>query len=127
MVSKDLKDRTKQFSVDIVKMVSSLNQNVTAQILGKQILRSGTSVGANYRAALRGKSKKDFINKLAIVIEEADETQYWLELLVASDLIQREIAAKLWKEADELISIMTATSKTTKNNLNKDKSNIHKS
>jgi four helix bundle protein len=119
ITSKDLKERTKQFSIDIVKMVSSLTHNATAQILGNQILRSGTSVGANYRAVCRAKSKKDFINKLAIVIEEADETQYWLELLVSSDLIKRENAAKLWKEADELIRIMTSASKTTKSNIHK--------
>jgi four helix bundle protein len=100
-------------------MVSSLTHNTTAQILGNQILRSGTSVGVNYRAVCRAKSKKDFINELAIVIEEADETQYWLELLVSSDLIKRENAAKLWKEADELIRIMTSASKTTKNNIHK--------
>ena len=119
VTSKDLKERTKQFSIDIVKQVSFLTRNVSAEVLGKQILRSGTSVGANYRAACRAKSKKDFINKLAIVIEEADETQFWLELLVSSELIERDKAATIWKEADELIRIMTASSKTTKSNIHK--------
>jgi len=119
VTSKDLKDRTKEFSIDILKLVSSLTHNSTAQILGRQILRSGTSVGANYRAACRAKSNKDFINKLAIVIEEADETQFWLELLVSSELIERDKAAILWKEADELIRILTASSKTTKSKIQK--------
>ena len=119
MVSKDLKERTKQFSLDIIRLVSSLAHNVTAEVLGKQILRSGTSVGANYRAACRAKSKKDFINKLAIVIEEADETQFWIELLVSAELIERDKAATIWKEADELIRIMTASSKTSKSNIQK--------
>ena len=114
LTTKELKDRTKQFSIDIVNVVSGLPLNQTAQVLGKQILRSGTSVGANYRVVCRAKSKKDFINKLAIVIEEADETQFWIELLVSSDLIERDLASKLWKEADELIRIMTAATKTLK-------------
>ncbi len=119
LTSKDLKERTKQFSIDIVKLVICLAQNGTAKVLGKQILRSGTSVGANYRAACRAKSQRDFINKLAIVIEQADETQFWIELLVSSELIERDKAAILWKEADELIRILTASSKTTKSKIQK--------
>ena len=118
-MSKDLKDRTKQFSIEIVKLVGSLTHNQTAQVLGKQILRSGTSVGANYRAVCRAKSEKDFVNKLAIVIEEADETQYWLELLVSAELLDKDKVTILWKEADELIKIMVASSKTIKSNINK--------
>ena len=113
----NLKERTKQFSMDIVSLVVELPRNLTAQTLGKQILRSGTSVGANYRAACRAKSQADFINKVAIVIEEADETQFWLELMVTSDIVKRDKALKLWKEADELIKIMTTSSKTAKRNL----------
>jgi four helix bundle protein len=92
---------------------------MVAQVLGKQILRSGTSVGANYRAVCRAKSKADFINKASIVIEEADETQFWLELMVATEIVKRDKALELWKEADELLKIMTASSKTAKNNLKK--------
>lgn len=76
-------------------------------------------MGANYRAACRSKSKADFINKVAIVIEEADETQFWIELMVTAEIIKREKALKLWQEAEELIKIMTASSKTAKESLKK--------
>jgi len=112
----NLKDRTKKFSIDVVALVAGLPKSVVAEVLGKQILRSATSVGANYRAACRAKSQADFINKIAIVIEEADETQFWIELMVETKIIKRDIAALLWKEADELVSIMTASSKTAKKN-----------
>ncbi len=112
----NLKDRTKKFSIDVVALVAELPKSVVAEVLGKQILRSATSVGANYRAACRAKSQADFINKIAIVIEEADETQFWIELMVETKIIKRDIAALLWKEADELVSIMTASSKTAKKN-----------
>ena len=114
----DLKERTKKFSIEIVALVASLPKDDVARTLGRQILRSGTSVGANYRAACRSKSKADFVNKIAIVIEEADETQFWLELMVEAKVIKRNAAAKLWKEANELISIMIASSKTAKSNKN---------
>lgn len=112
----NLKDRTKKFSLAIVNLVIGLPKNMVSEVIGRQVLRSDTSVGANYRAVCRAKSQADFINKIAIVIEEADETQFWIELMVESKLIKREIAATLWKEADELISIMTASSKTAKKN-----------
>ncbi len=112
----DLRDRTKRFSVEVVNLIAGLPKNMVAEVLGRQVLRSATSVGANYRAACRAKSQADFINKIAIVIEEADETQFWIELLVEGKIIKRDIAASLWKEADELISIMTASSKTAKRN-----------
>ena len=112
----NLKDRTKKFSIDVVALVAGLPKSVVAEVLGKQILRSATSVGANYRAACRAKSQADFINKIAIVIEGADETQFWIELMVETKIIKRDIAALLWKEADELVSIMTASSKTAKKN-----------
>ena len=116
MEHQNLKDRTKQFAMDIVNIVASLPKDKIPDVLGRQLLRSGTSVGANYRATCRAKSQADFINKLAIVIEETDETQYWLELLVSSGILKREQVAKLWKEADELLRIMTTSSKTAKGN-----------
>jgi len=119
MTSKELKERTKQFSLDVVVLISSLNKNMVSDVLGRQLLKSGTSVGANYRAACRSKSKPDFINKVAIVIKETDESQFWLELMVGSGIVKREPALKLWQQADELVRIMTATSKTAKSNAKK--------
>lgn len=117
MKHENLRDRTKQFALDVVSVLSKLPKNWSAEVFGKQLLRSATSVGANYRAACRAKSQKDFVSKIAIVIEEADESQYWLELMVGAKLVSRETAAALWKEADEIISIMIASSKTAKRNL----------
>ena len=85
--AEQLRKRTKAFALRIMKMTESLPNNTQGWVLGKQILRSGTSVGANYRAATRAKSRADFIAKLGIVVEEADETQYWLELLADSGLV----------------------------------------
>jgi len=119
MESKELKNRTKQFALEIIDVVLSLPKNNIAEVLGKQLLRSATSVGANYRSACRSRSQAEFISKLAIVIEEADESQYWVELLAEKEIINRAIAAKLWKEADELVRIMTASSKTAKRNNNR--------
>ena len=85
------KNRTKQLAREIISLVESLPRSLTAEVIGRQLLRSGTSIGANYSAACRGKSKADFIAKLAIVEEEADETSYWLELLLESDLVQGSV------------------------------------
>jgi four helix bundle protein len=84
--------------------------------LGKQILRSGTSVGANYRSACRGRSEADFIAKMGIVEEEADETMYWLELLIESQIVKPELLADLYKEATELTAIFTASTRTARKN-----------
>lgn len=94
-------------------MVGALPRNMSAQVIGRQILRSGTSVGANYRAACRARSRADFAAKLAIVEEEADETLYWLELLAKSGVIKPERLTELANEANELVAIITAARKTT--------------
>ena len=86
MDEKEFKNRTKQIALRVIRLVESLPKTNSAQIIGKQLLRSATSVGANYRAACRGKSEADIIHKLSIVEEEADESLYWLELLVESDI-----------------------------------------
>ena len=116
MEKQELKDRTKKFASEVIDLVVKLPKSNVADVLGKQLLRSACSVGANYRSACRSKSAADFINKIAVVIEEADESQYWIELLVDKKIIDKQIAGKLWKEADELVRIMTASSKTAKNN-----------
>lgn len=112
----DLQKRTKQFNINIIKVCETLPRNAAGFELAKQIIRSSGSVGANYRATQRAKSKADFIYKLEIVIEEADETMYWLEVMSETGLIDTNIATTLIKEANELVSIFVATVKTTKAN-----------
>src|SRR5438034_8907616 len=95
----DLKLRTKRFALDVIRFVESLPSDETSRILGRQLLRSGTSVGANYRAARRAKSSADFISKMGNVEEEADESAYWLELLVDSGKVKSVHAEPLTREA----------------------------
>jgi four helix bundle protein len=113
-VGNDLKARTKRFALCILKLYRSLPKNEEGRILGRQILRSGTSVGANYWAACRGRSRSEFIAKMGIVLEEADETVFWLELIADTGLIPKEKLAGLLKEADELTSIFVASLRTAK-------------
>lgn len=108
--------RTKSFTLDVIRLTQSLPKDKVSDVLGKQLLRAGTSVGANYRAACRGRSRADFISKLGIVEEEADEVIYWLELLEESGLLRSAITAKLKKEANELLSIIVASIKTARSN-----------
>jgi four helix bundle protein len=108
----DLKKRTKVFALEIIKMVDLLPKTKISHVIGNQILRSATSVGANYRAVTRAKSDKDFINKLKICEEEADETIYWLELIEEAGLLKKEYTTKLLKEADELTAIFVASINT---------------
>lgn len=112
----DLQIRTKKFAVRVIKLVQFLNKDKIAAVIGKQILRSGTSVAANYRAACRAKSAKDFINKLAIIVEEADETMFWLELLVEAELVKESLTKDLYQEATELTAIMVASRKSASKN-----------
>lgn len=119
MDKKELKQRTKLFSLRIIKLADSmLKLGGCAKILADQILRSGTAVGANYRAACLAKSDKDFINKLKICEEEADETVYWLELLAESNIIEPHLLNSLQEEAKQLTAILTASVKTKKANMN---------
>ncbi|MEO8588442.1 MAG: four helix bundle protein [Flavobacteriales bacterium] len=105
---KDLKDRTKQFALAAINLYKSLPKTVEAQVMGKQLLRAGTSVGANTRAAFRGRSKREYVAKLGIVIEEADECGFWLELLSESSTIPTSSTSALLKESNELVSIFTS-------------------
>jgi len=116
MRTEELKLRTKQFALRVIELVETLPKNKIGDVLGKQILRSATSVAANYRAACRARSKADFISKIAIVDEEADESLFWLELIAESGLMNTERLKDLTKEADELTAIFTATGKTAKQN-----------
>ncbi len=115
----DLKKRTKQLGLRVIKLVESLPNTKSGRVIGNQILRSATSVGANYRAACRGRSKAEFIAKVGISIEEADETMYWLEMLIEGGIMPEDKLSALHKEADEIVAILTASVKTARQNLKK--------
>jgi four helix bundle protein len=118
MNSGELKDRTKKFALRVIKLSDALPNNALGYIIQKQILRSGTSVAANYRATLRSRSDPEFISKLNVVIEECDETSFWLELIMDSQLLKKDKVESLYKEADELVSIFCSSQKTMKGKLN---------
>jgi four helix bundle protein len=124
MGGRDLKQRTKKFAIGIIKLVQYINEKgpVAAKIIANgQLIRSGTGVAANYRAACRCKSRKDFISKIGTVIEEADETQLWLELLTESNLVTGELIKELLQESGELTAIMTSSKDSAIRNQPKDK------
>lgn len=109
-----MKKRTKQFALRIIKCTEALPRSPTTIVIGRQLLRSGTSVGANYRAACRAKSNADFIAKMGIVEEEADESAYWMELLVEANLVEASYLADLLDEANQLTAITVASIKTAR-------------
>ena len=120
MNPEELRKRTKEFALRIIKLVELLPKTGTANVIGNQLLRSGTSVGSNYRAACRAKSQADFISKVGIAVEEADESLYWLELIVESKMKienSRPEIESLIKEADELVAIFSASIKSAKSKL----------
>lgn len=108
----DLKQRTKNFSLRVLKLVSALPDTIAGRAIGGQLIRSGTSVGSNYRSACRGRSKREFIAKLGIVEEEADESAFWMELIIEGGLLRKGRVVRLLTEANELVAIMTASRKT---------------
>ena len=110
----DLRERTKVFSLRIIKLFTSLPKTEEASVLGKQVLRSGTSVGANYREAQRARSKAEFIAKIGDCLKELDETDYWLELLVDSGIVPSAKLAPLRDECDQLLAIFTTISRRAK-------------
>jgi four helix bundle protein len=112
----ELKRRTKRFAVDVIMFIEKSPNSRALSALSDQLIRSSSSVGANYRSACRGKSTADFINKIVIVEEEADESLYWLELIEESNLVKPEDLIALKKEADELTAIFTTIGKTAKAN-----------
>jgi four helix bundle protein len=118
----ELKRRTQRFAIDIIKFVEALPSNRSLNVLSNQLIRCSTLIGANYRSACKGKSTADFINKIIIVEEEADESIYWLELVEEAGLADPAIIKILKKEADELTAIFTAIGKTAKANLRASKS-----
>ena len=111
-----LRDRTKAVALRVINLVNALPANDTGQIIGRQLLRSGTSVGANYRASMRAKSRADMVNKLKIVEEEADESLYWLELLVEGNIVPESRLRPLMDELEEILSMTVASIRTMRGN-----------
>ena len=119
MNNKELQIRTKKFALEIIRFVELLPNNRVGWTFTDQIIRASTSVAANYRAVCRSKSDRDFINKIGTVIEEADETLFWLEMIEESEILKQESKIQSLKhEADELIAIFVSSIKTIKNRLN---------
>jgi len=116
MTQEEMKARTKKFALRVIRLVESLPNTKTANVIGNQLLRSGTSVGANYRAACRAKSTVDFISKLSIVEEENDESIYWMELPIESETVKENLLQNLMKEADEILSIIVSSVENSKEN-----------
>ena len=114
MKDEDLKTRTRNFALRIIRLYTQLPNKTEAQVIGKQVLRSGTSVGAHYRESCRAKSDADFISKLEGGLQELDETQYWLELLTEAEIIPQERLTLLQTEAEELIAIFVTMVKKVK-------------
>ena len=113
----ELKKRTKAFALRAMKLVGALPETAVGRTIGTQLVRSATSVGANYRAACRGRSKPEFVAKLGIVVEEADECGYWLELIIEGELMTKALVEQLLLEANELTAIMVASHKTAQSKL----------
>lgn len=114
MSDAELKTRTKRFALRVMKLVGALPQDAVGRPIGSKLIRSATFVGANYRAACRGRSKAEFVSKLSIVIEEADESCYWLELIIEGELLAKEKVETLLDEANQITAIMVVSRKTAK-------------
>lgn len=111
---KDLCERTKKYALRIIRVYTRLPKSTEAQVIGRQLLRSGTSVGANYREAFRARSTAEFVAKLGIYLQELDETAYWLELLIEAEIFTQTKCAELQDETNQLLAIFTSISKKTK-------------
>jgi len=116
MTVEKLKTRTRTFGLRVIRLVESLPMTRTADVIARQRLKCGTSVGANYRAACRAKSQADFIAKMGIVEEEADESSYWMEMILEAGLVRKEKLADLLDEADQLVAIAVSSIRTAKRN-----------
>ncbi|OGF26131.1 four helix bundle protein [Candidatus Falkowbacteria bacterium RIFOXYB2_FULL_47_14] len=116
MNKEDLKNRFKKFALRVIKLTRALPSTYESKVMGGQLLRCGTSSAANYRAACRGKSRPDFISKLGIVEEELDESMFWMEIIIESELIARHLIKDLYQETDELLSIIIKSKITARNN-----------
>jgi len=110
----ELKERTKQFAIRVVKLFRALPKTGEGQVLGRQLLRSATSVAANYRAVCRARSRAEFVARLGVVVEEIDETVFWLEVLMETEVVKKARMENLLKEANELLKIFAASQHTAK-------------
>jgi four helix bundle protein len=110
----ELKNRSKRFALEIIRLFRSLPKGEDVRVIARQLLRSGTSVAANYRAACRARSRAEFLAKMGVVVEEADESVFWLELLVESGMVPQELVAPVTKEANELLAIFAASQRTAR-------------
>jgi len=119
MNEEELKKRTKQFALQVIWLVEKLPQKRAAQIIGSQLLRSATSVAANYRAACRARSTADFVNKMGLVEEEADESRFWLEMVIEANFLPAASVQNLVREADELTAIAASSRKTARSKVPK--------
>ena len=115
MDSEELKERTKSFALRVMRLVDALPKTAAGRAIGNQLVRCGTAVGANYRAACRGRSRSESAAKLGTVVEEADETCFWLELVMDGDLLPQERVQPLYAEADDLTAIFTSSYRSAKN------------
>jgi four helix bundle protein len=116
MTEVEFKQRTKAAALRAIRVVEALPRSVAADVLGKQLIRCATSVGANYRAACRARSTADMLSKLAIVEEEGDETLYWLELIIEAELLSKARLAELAQEYDQIVAMIVASQKTLRRN-----------
>jgi four helix bundle protein len=114
MTPEELRARTKQFTLRVLKVVTALPDTTPGRVIGNQLMKAGSSVGANYRAVCRARSRKDFVNKLGVVIEEADESAYWLEVICEGNVLDPRQLGPLLQEANELVAIFTAARKSAR-------------
>jgi four helix bundle protein len=124
--AEDLKKRTKKFALRVLKLVAALPNTVQGRTVGGQLVRAGTSVGSNYRAACRGRSKAEFISKLGIVEEEVDESAFWLELIIEGELLKQRLVQPLLDEANELTRIIARSRVTASSRLNRSKMKLNR-
>ena len=124
MQKEDFAKRTMHFGLRTIRLVESLPNSQTARVIGNQLLRAGTSVGANYRSALRGKSRADFIAKMGIVEEECDEALYWMQMLIEAGIVKPSRLDRLMREASEIIAIVVSSIRTARARNNSLKSGL---
>jgi four helix bundle protein len=117
MTADELKLRTKQFALRVIRLVTAMPKTIEGKAIANQLVRCGTSVAANYRAACRARSRSEFVAKMGVVLEEADETQLWLELIIESKLLPIKRVERLLEEANELVAIFVASRKSASSNL----------
>lgn len=118
MTTNELKLRTKNFSLMIIDLAEKLPNSISVRVVANQIVKSGTSVGANYRAVCRSRSDREFVSKMNIVLEEADETLFWIEIIMAKQWINKQELEDIWKDGNELTAIFVSSLKTVNNRIN---------